>query len=168
MPIVARDLDVSEKKIVFTHTFQGAAGGSFVLSGVGNGVTLPLIVMPFPFEVVSVGSAVVGLSGTINLQLQNYRTLYGTGGGATMFGAMNSSFALAAIGTSGVQYAFNIAGSTQLVGWSLPATGSTILQGQVGDILMLCAVGTGAVTTANVTVVVKKLQDIASHFNIST
>jgi hypothetical protein len=169
MPIVARDLDISEKKVVLTHLFQGSAvAGTYLISGIGNGTTLPAWVMPFPFEVVSVGSGVAGLSGTINLQLQNFRTLYGTGGGATMFGAMNSSFALSSLGTSGSQYAVNIAGSTQLVGWSLPATGSTILQGQVGDVLTLVAVGSGACTQAAITVVVKKLQDIASHFNIST
>lgn len=168
MPIIARDFDVSEKK--FTFTEQLPANTHM------NGSTTALFVVPFPFEVVAVGSAVVGSTGTINLQLQNYRVIMGPSNilgtaGATMYGAMNASFALSALGTSGPQWALGPSWATTAVnvGWSLPITGSTILQGQAGDVLTLVAFGTGAVNAAStITVVVKKLQDIAQHFNTSS
>jgi hypothetical protein len=165
MPIVARDLDVSERKFIFHAFLNGSAqGSSFLMSGLGNGGTYPLFVMPFPFEVVSVGSGVGGASGTINLTLNN---LHNTGAGSTLYGAMNSSFALIALGTSiGTQWVLN--GTTNNIGWSLPVSGSTILQGVAGDVLTIVGLGTGAVGFVTISVVVKKLQDIASHFGVST
>ncbi len=163
MPIVARDLDVSEKKVVFHQYLQGSASGSFILRGAVAGTYL-IAMVPFPFEVCSVASACSGSSSTPALTLQNYRFLPGTGGGATMFGPMNASFALCAVGTSGI----NSAMAGTVTGWSLiAAPGATILQGVAGDILTL-AISAGQVNDLTVTVVVKKLQDIASHFGIST
>ncbi len=160
MPIVARDLDVSERKVVFHQYLQGSASGSFILRGAVAGTYL-IAMVPFPFEVCSVGSACSGSSSTPALTLQNYRFIPGLG--ATMFGAMNSSFGLAAVGTSGI----NSPMVGTVTGWSLPAAGATILQGIAGDILTL-AVSAGQINDLTVTVVVKKLQDIASHFAIST
>lgn len=162
MPIVARDLDVSEKKVLFHQYIQGTGGGSF-FPGTGSGQTYLIAVMPFPFEVVSVASSCRGSSGTPLLNLQNYRFI--PGGGATMYGNMASSFAISLIGTSGINSV--MAGS--VVGWSLPAAGATILQGIAGDVLTLVQTGSNAaLTEVTVSVVVKKLQDIASHFGSST
>lgn len=157
MPIVARDLDVSERKVVFSEQL---AANTLI-----NGATIPAFVMPFPFEVVAVASAITGSTGTINVVLQNYRFIPGSGGGATMFGAMNSSFAISALGTSGI----NSVMAGNVVGWSLPVAGSTLLQGVAGDVLTLVGIGSGAVNAnSTYSVVVKKLQDIASHFGAST
>lgn len=165
MPIVARDLDVSERKVVFHQYIQGTAGGTF-FPGTGTGQTYLIAVMPFPFEVVSAASSCRGSSGTPLLNIQNYRFIPGTGGGATMFGNIFQSFAISLIGTSGI----NSAMPGTVTGWSLiSSAGATLNQGIAGDMLALVQTGSNAaLTEVTVTLVVKKLQDIAAHFGSST
>lgn len=165
MPIVDRDLDVSERKVLIHQYIQGTGGGTF-LPGTSTGQTYVIANMPFPFEVVSAASSARGSSGSPLMNLQIYRFIPGTGGGATMFGNIFQSFAVSLIGTSGI----NSAMPGTVTGWSLiSSSGATLNQGIAGDSLVFVQTGANAaLTEVTLSVVVKKLQDIVSHYGTST
>lgn len=145
MAICNRDNDPSQQKENVTGVIPAAV----------TAATYPIWMAPFPCEVVAAQSAASGLSGTPLHNLGIIRFV--AGAGLTTIVGLNSSMALVALGTSGVQ------------GYSLIATGSTLLQMQAKDIL--CLVTSGAASAAlnvTVSVVVKKLQDIVSHYGVAT
>jgi len=145
MAIAARDLEVSEKKLDHTQLIAATAVSS----------TYAIWMAPFPCELVAAQTASAGLSGTPLHNLGIVRFV--AGAGLTTIVGQNSSFAVSAIGTSGVQ------------GMSLIAAGSTLLQMQAGDILSLVTSGANsAALNVSVSIVVKKLQDIVSHYGVST
>lgn len=138
MPLVNRDKDQSEQREVYS-----------VISGaVATGVTLPLVNIPFPSTLVAVAEAVYGLSGAPTHNLWVYR--FAGGFTAIQIGA---SYNVTAFGTSGV------------LSHSLYAAATFPLL--AGDQLVLNTVGANtSVASAQITVVVKALQDIKNHFGV--
>lgn len=138
MAIVNRDLDSSEKKIVVNCSYRA----------VNTGQTIAAFVVPCASELESVRSVCQGLSGAPIISL--YKGAFISGAGLTLTAVGVSGIVLSALGTSGVQ------------GQSiLPASGSTSIQFNAGDALMLMS--TGANTAADslaLQLVFKKLQDI--------
>jgi len=151
MPLINRDKDQSEQREVYainlTSSVNGASAG-LTQPGVITGVTYPLCTIPFPATLVAVEEAVWGLSGTPTHSLWIYRFA----GGFTSI-QIGASLNPTAFGTSGA------------LACSLYAAATYPLQ--TGDQLALYALGTNAACAqAQVTVVVKALQDIKSHFGV--
>lgn len=138
MAIVNRDFDSSEKKLVVNCAYRA----------VNTGQTIAAFVVPCAVELESVRSACQGLSGSPIISL--YKGAFTIGTGVALSAVGVSGIVLAAHGTSGVQGAS-----------ILPASGSTSIQFNSGDVLYLNS--TGANTAADslcVQLVFKKLQDI--------
>jgi len=95
--------------------------------------------------------SLLGISGAPTVFLRGLRFIAGTGGSSF---AIGSSFAVTAFGTSGY------------LSYSLPASGSTLLSLQKGDVVVVnFGGGTGAAcTTATVEVVVQNVQDIKTWY----
>ena len=142
MAIVNRDLDASEQKYEVHQT----------LGLVGTGKTLTLFVAPDACSIEGIRTTAVGLSGSPTLQFAITRFVVGAGASSEIRGF--TLLTPLAVGTSGVNSAV------------LASSGATVLTMAAGDYL---AVATGAANTAatySVTVVVKALQDIKSHFGL--
>lgn len=141
MAIVNRDKDVSEQKEVVTTRIAPTV----------TAATYMLHVLAYPAELQAVQQAANGLSGAPFHYIDVYRFI--PGAGATTITGLHASMAVTAVGTSGVQ------------GFSLIAAGSTLLQLQAKDVLVLrTAVANTAATDVTVSLVVKKLQDIVSYY----
>lgn len=139
MPLVNRDKDVSEQTIDFTCSL-----------GTVTGQTYAVCVVPWPAQLISAQIAGIGLSGAPNVSLWLQRFVIGSGATSTVIG---QSMVLTTYGTSG-------------------AMGFTVLNGltnllQAGDVISLsqAAANTATVDSA-VTVCLKALQDIKSHFGV--
>lgn len=141
MGIVNRTMDASEQKESIKISVISPVNGSEVL--------LP------PFErAVTISDAKVsllGISGAPTMFLRGLRFIAGTGGSSF---AIGSSFAVTAFGTSGY------------LSYSLPATGSTLLNLQKGDcVAVVFGGGAGAAcTTATLDLVVQNIQDIKTWY----
>lgn len=156
MAIVGRDLDVSERKVALQWSSQ-FAGQSLALNG-GNGIatgsTLYMFMVPFACTVQSGSVFAQGISGAPQIALNVSRFAPG----ATVFPMGISNMVVSAFGTSGVQ---GLSG--------LPAAGSTLLNLQTSDVLMLLTSGANtAINYLILELVVKKIQDIVSYNNVST
>lgn len=141
MGIVNRTMDASEQKEAIKVSVIAPTNGQEVL--------LP------PFErnvtITDAKVSLLGISGAPTVFLRGLRFIAGTGGSSF---AIGSSFAVTAFGTSGY------------LSYSLPASGSTLLNLQKGDaISVLFGGGTGAAcTTATVELVVQNVADIKTWY----
>lgn len=145
MPISNRELDPSQRKESSFENF----------GAISTGVTLVAWIAPFPCELVAVQATAQGLSGSPFYGLE--RAQFVSAAGLTVFVGLAPTLALTAHGTSGI------------LGFSLVAPGSTLLGFTTGDALLIHSGGANtAVTQLAVSVVVKALQDIKSHFGVST
>lgn len=139
MAIVNRDLDNSEKKVEFN--WQGTAATS--------GGTYQLALVPYQCEVEKIVVAGIGLSGSPTVEVEAYKFA----GGITINSDLSSALTVTAWGTSGSQeMTLGTAGSTQVL---LDADSKLVIR---------AAGANSAVADLCVSVVVRKLQDIVSHF----
>ena len=142
MAILNRSLDGSEQQKVF----QERTGT------VATGVTLPIMVVPYPSVLKGAQMWAYGLSGAPTWTLKVHRFIVGTG--ATYF-AVSGANAVPAFGTSGVPQS----------GASLLASGNTLLNLVTDDVLMLESGGANtAVNDGVVAVSLQPIQDIKKHF----
>lgn len=142
MAIVNRDLDSSQQRdVVSTH--------------VGNtitGQTYNLLTVPYPAQLLAAQQAVCGLSGAPNHSLWVQRMVVGTG------------ITSVAIGQSVVPTTFGTSGP---VGFTVLQTGGASFLLQAGDeILLSTSAANTAAVSVNVTLVLKKLQDIVTDFGV--
>lgn len=140
MGIVNRTKDSSEQKESLKLNVGPVATGADVVIG--------------PIEractITDMKVSCIGMSNTAHVFLKGLRFIAGTGGSSF---AIGSSFALSAFGTSGY------------LSYSLPASGSTLLNLQKGDVLALQVGGSNAaVTGLAVDVVVQNIQDIITWY----
>ncbi len=147
MAIINRALDVSEQR----KTFDAKAGAT------ANGVTGILCTVPWASVLDGAQVAAFGLSGAPTVTLKVNRFIIGAG--VTAF-AVSGAEAVAAFGTSGVLAR----------GMSLLASGNTLLNLLPNDVIMWEAGGgTGAAATGySVSIVLRPLQDIKTHFKLSS
>lgn len=148
MAVINRALDASEQRKIIA--------AKYVATELTNGLTNHIGFVPWPGVIDAGQIAVEGVSGAPAYVLGVARFIVGTGFTLIVVG---SSQVPPALGTSGVM------GS----GLSLPASGSTLLNVLANDLLMLSTLGgTGAAATkVSVSVVVKPIQDIKTHFGLS-
>jgi len=155
MPIVGRDLDVSERKVAFQ--WQSSTFGQSLITGnaqfLGLSTLVNMFMIPFPCTLQSGAVYSAGLSGAPQFALNILRWA----AGSTTFALGISNMVLTTFGTSGVQ---GLSG--------LPAAGSTLLNLQQGDILQIVTAGTGGAGQLMLELVVKKTQDIVAYNNVST
>lgn len=145
MAIVNRDLDASQQKDVLCAQ----------LKTVNTGVTMPVMAIPYPCTIQALRVGAIGTSGAPQWDFLVSRFIVGTGN--TVFTIGISNLILAAIGTSG-----------SLGHSGLAAAGSTLLNLAANDVLMVNASGANTnVTDATLSLIVKKTQDILSHFGVS-
>lgn len=148
MPIVNRDLDVSQQKEMLHWVSHRASGISYGL-GLGTGVTTFISgPMPFPGTIQSAQAVAVGMSGAPEVTFSLYRPANG-----------NTVIAL------GISNCVVINGlSAAVTSYSgLAPTGSTLLNFQRGDIFMITTqVANTACTNLLVQMVLKKTQDIVT------
>lgn len=146
MAVVNRTLDASEQRKVISNTITST---SFLINGVTNMIGL----VPFNGVIDTGMLAVEGVSGSPAYSLKVARFIAGTGFTVIVVGSSNLPVA---IGTSGP------------IGLSLPASGSTLNNVLANDVLLLHALGgTGAAAEKlTVSVVVRPVQDIKTHFGV--
>lgn len=143
MSIANRDLSPSQQKEQFTAKVGATA----------TAATYILWVVPFPCELVAVKQAAAGLSGSPFHFIDVYRM---AAAGLTTITGLHASLGVVALSTSGPQ------------AFSLIAAGSTLLQLQTNDAIVLrTAVANTATTGTDVSLVVKKLQDIVTTYGVS-
>jgi hypothetical protein len=140
MAIINRSLDSSEQKFVvsahFTNTVTGISG-------------LPVWRAPFACRVIGVTASAAGVSGSPTSLLKLERFNIGTGLSAV---AIAGALTHTAFGTSGAQ------------GFSMVATGSSLLDMVAGDQLTITTGGTNSACGALlVEAVVQALQDIKTY-----
>jgi len=140
MAIINRSMDDSEKKESVRIAVRLPINGSEVIVPIERACTIT-----------DVKTTLLGISGAPDMHLRGLRFIAGTGGSSF---AIGSSFATTAYGTSGI------------LSYSLPATGSTLLNLQNGDALVVAfAGGSGAASTSVVVdIVLKNIQDIKTWF----
>ena len=158
MAILNRDLDPSLQRDVYTWTSQFSSGGvTFGTSYVGTGITLYLAgPIPYPYIIQSVNAMCIGSSGTPQLIFAILRPIPG---GMTTLPISISNLVIA----NGQSFlAFGASGTPGYLGYSgLAPTGSTLLLGQRGDVLIAStAVANTAVNNLMISMVVQKVQDI--------
>lgn len=151
MALVNRDKDQSEQREVYQTILKTTASGisaGIANPGVATGTTSVLCQIPYPSTLTAVEESVWGLSGTPTHSLWIYRFA----GGFTSI-QIGASLNPTAFGTSGA------------LAHSLYAAATFPLQ--TGDLLALYALGTNAaVAEADVTVVIRALQDIKTDFGV--
>jgi len=134
MPIINRELDVSEKRLVECVTINNKAAGTYALH-----------LVPYACALESARVSAVGVSGAVVAQMAVQRFIAGSGLTSILTGA---TITLTTIGTSGMQ-------GISLLG------GASLLNLQQDDLISVVMTGTG-VTELTVAVVIKALQDIKS------
>lgn len=147
MAIVNRDLDQSQQKEVVRFTqFNRGVGSTVMAGGASFLIGSPI---PFTYTIESGSVYVLGVSGAPQMRLLVDRFA----GGQTRMVVSISGLVLTAYGTSGV------------LGFSgFAASGSTLLAGQMGDVLSFDVVGANtAITDAAISIVVKKSADIVTY-----
>lgn len=140
MGFVNANKDVSEQKDVVAKTFQATTTGK----------DLVIFQAPRPMRLSEAKAIAVGMSGapTATLKLQRFVA----GAGLTTI-SISGALTHTAIGTSGAQ------------GFSMPASGSSLLELATGDVLVATTGGANAgLEQLNVSVIVQSLQDIKTHF----
>lgn len=156
MPIVGRDLDVSERKVSFSWSAQ-FGGQSLATSGgivVATGSTLFMFMVPMNCALQSGKVFAMGISGAPQIALLAQRFA----AGATSVALGISNMVLSAFGTSGAQ---GLSG--------LPPAGSTLLNLTAGDVLFLTTAGANtAISNLILELVVVKTQDIVAYNSVST
>lgn len=139
MGIINRTLDSSEQKESIVLTNSNLPTGDQMVALVPRACTITDVKM-----------SALGISGAPNYRLTGVRFTAGTGG-ATF--AIGSTLAVTAYGTSGY------------LSYSLPATGSSLLQLQKGDLLVVDSGGSNAAADAVIVeVVVQNIQDIKTWY----
>jgi hypothetical protein len=140
MPIVNRDVDVSQQKEV-VHFAPGA---------LATGVTRLVCNVPYPCTLQNIQAAAIGVSNAMQV---TFNKLTFVAAGATVQNLGVSNLVLVNQGTSGPQ------------GFSgLAVSGSTLLNLQAGDVLFVTtSVANGNATDLTLNFVLKKTQDIVSH-----
>lgn len=141
MGIINRTNDVSEQKESIKITAALPVNGSeYISAPLERAVTIT-----------DCKTSLLGISGAPTVFLRGLRFIAGTGGSSF---AIGSSFAVTAFGTSGY------------MSYSLPATGSTLLNLQKGDcVVVVMGGGTGAAATSvTVDLVVQNIQDIKTWY----
>jgi hypothetical protein len=139
MGIINRTLDASEQKesIKISASPMNTAGE----------VMLPI---ERACTITDAKISLIGISGTPNFLLKGLRFIAGTGGSSF---AIGSTFAVTAYGTSGY------------LSFSLPASGSSQLALQKGDMLVLTAGGANAAAVSAVMdVVVQNVSDVKTWY----
>jgi hypothetical protein len=140
MAIINRSLDASEQKFVVSAHYINTTTG---ISGI------PVWRAPFPCQVIGVTATACGVSGSPTSLLKLERFNIGTGLSAV---AIAGALTHTAFGTSGAQ------------GFSLVATGSSLLQMAVGDQLTITTGGANSACQGLlVEAVVQALQDIKTY-----
>jgi len=140
MAIVNRDNDQSQQQEQLTAYVPATSAAA----------TYMLWEAPFPCELRKVSQAFNGLSGAPFHFIDIYRM---AAAGLTTITGLHASLGVVAVGTSGPQ------------GFSVIAPGSTLIQLQAKDILVLrTAVANTGTTGGTISLVVKKLQDIVSYY----
>lgn len=147
MPIQNRDNGLSQQREVLSARVATPVTGE----------SYALINVPFPCNVQAAYFGAQGLSGSPQYNLRAVR--FTSGGQTTINLGISNIIVAAAVG---------ISGGAQ--GWSGLATlGSTLLQLQAGDVLVLGTAGTNAAARdLAVSIVVQKSQDIVQHFALTT
>lgn len=146
MGIANRTMDLSEQQELITIS---AAGSGLSLSVVNGSTFVASYIVPRAMTIQSAQVTGLGVSGAPQALL-----------GALRFTTSASSFV---IGTTTLIPAF---GTSGFMGYSIGAAGSTTLNLQKGDIVVLQQLGGTAAATTNtvVTLVVKNLQDFRTWF----
>ena len=141
MGIVNRTMDGSEQKEALVIS----------QNNVVNTQDLVLKVIERPCTISDLKVAMLGVSGSPSIQLKVLRFVNGTGGSSFLVG---STFAVTTYATSG------------WLSFSLPASGSTLLNLQKGDIpIVVQGGGTGAASTVTtVELVVQNTQEIKTWY----
>ena len=166
MAILNRDLDSSAQRDWISWSSQGlsfgasyGAPGGLGVGGVATGITLLLTgPMPYPYVLQSANTLAVGVSGAPQLTFSILRPIVGAAMTAIPVSISNmvicSGQSFLGFGASAVGY----------IGYSgLAATGSTLLLGQRGDIIVAStSVANSACTLLTVNLVVQKVQDLVS------
>jgi hypothetical protein len=143
MPIINREKDASEQRVVVQSDF----GLSL------NGATLALGLVASPGTLDGIRVAAIGLTGAPTMDFKVNRFVVGSGMTSI---AGSTTLTLTAIGTSGVQSVVQV------------ATGNSLLALQAGDVLVAQMTGganTGA-AAVSVAYVLRATQDIKSSFGI--
>lgn len=148
MAIVNRDLDVTQQKDIYQVKMLGTTTNGLIVSSAG--ITIALACIPYACELESVRAYAQGVSGSPILQL--YKNVYISGTGQTIY----------AMGVSGLVLA-NFASAGLLGASVLPASGSTTIQLNSGDVVIGVLSGANtALTELAVDLVVQKLADIVT------
>lgn len=171
MAIVNRDKGLSEQREVYSRTIAPAIEGS------SAAISYYLFQAPYAMaiqscQVAALGGGVAGataggaagISGSPMGYLEVQRFIVGTG--FTQVAGLGSTIAFAAYGTSG-----SLVGVSGSIGVSLVALGSTLLNLAQGDVVVMrlaYASAATAISQLTMTVVCQALQDIKSHFGLST
>jgi hypothetical protein len=166
MAILNRDLDGSQQRDWITWNSQGlsfgasyGAPGGLGAGGVGTGITLFLSgPMPYPYVLQSVNGMAVGTSGAPQLAFSILRPIASAAMTAIPVSISNMVIC------SGQSFLGFGASAVGFLGYSgLAATGSTLLLGQRGDMIIAStAVANTACTVLTVNLVVQKIQDTLS------
>ncbi len=164
MAITNRDLDTSQQRDWISWNSGGlsfgasyGAPGGIGVGGVATGVTLFLTgQMPYPYVLQSVQALAVGVSGSPQLAFSILRPL--ASAGMTSIAVSISNMVIA----QGASFSGYGSSGPYSLGYSgLAATGSTLLLGQRGDIIVAStAVANTACNLLTVNLVVQKVQDI--------
>lgn len=154
MAIVNRTLDVTEKNKVYELS-QGA---------VATGITMVLGIVPYPSTLQCAQIAAYGLSGSPTYALAVNRFIAGTGFTTIVVGTGTSNIP-AEFGTSGIgAFGSSLFGSSGMV---LAAAGSTLLNLQANDVLVLASGGANsAVKGLACAVVIQPTVDVKTHFGL--
>lgn len=146
MAIANRELDVSEQTVVENCDLKLLTVGS---SGAAIPVSYPAYIVPRPMTLSGVHVAALGLSGAPTLDFAITRN---AAGGATVISGGMTTLTLQVCGTSGPQAGV------------LAAAGSSFLSLAKGDLVQFAITGDDVAAFVTVSLVVKSLQDIKSHF----
>jgi hypothetical protein len=141
MGIINRTKDTSEQKEAFNVEAVNVANSTDIL----------VKVVERACTITDAKFSLLGISGSPVVLLKGLRFIAGTGGSSFLIGA---SMPITAFGTSGY------------ISYSLPATGSSQLSLQKGDLLVVQTLGgTGAACTAVIgEIVVQNIQDIKTWY----
>lgn len=141
MPIVNRDVDVSQQKEVVHFASNGA---------IATGATRLVCTVPYPCTLQNIQAVALGVSSAMQI---TFNKLTFVAAGATVQNMGVSNLVLVNQGTSGPQ------------GFSgLAVAGSTLLNLQAGDAIYIASsVANGNALDMTLNFVLKKTQDIVSH-----
>lgn len=144
MAVINRALDASEQRKILEAVYGAIA----------TGATSIVEQVPYNSVLQKAQFAAFGISGSPTAQLALQRFIPGAGFTTILVGSAN---ALPAFGTSGVL----------VVGASLPAAGSTLLNLIANDVITVTLGGTtSAVTGLCVNLVIQPLQDVKTNFGL--